>query len=418
MAQFTSGFIWAAPNRIIPPVQSEDAGGRFLQAIAQALSEGTLVRVKFSSPEPSPDLPAGVRAVLARPVQLKRGLHLSVTTQWATRDEVKNYAPADGLQHLGALLPAFRSAYLATTGGDWQWQAAPGGGRMVAHPPSTPRPPSLQHDAEKSTWLDASAQDWLQALGLTTAEGRVAARQADKYHQVARYLELMAHLARAAGWGPPAAPAPLTLVDMGCGRGYLTFGIWHLFRRRWQWPVRVVGVEQRPELTRQTTRLARQLQADGLEFRAGAIATTPLERLDALIALHACDTATDDALRRGIQAGARLLVVAPCCHKQLRPQLAQPPPLAPILRHGLMAGRMAEWLTDGLRALFLEWAGYQTRLMEFVPSEHTPRNLLLSGVKKHPPFRRPELREQILALKNFFGIRRHALDLLLEAPAA
>ncbi|MCX8157493.1 MAG: SAM-dependent methyltransferase [Verrucomicrobiae bacterium] len=398
-------------------MRGEDAADQFWQHAARCLRAGTLVRLRLSSPRPSPPQPDTLKAVLARPVQLKAGLRLSVTRQYPTRDEVKNYEPEEGLRQLQALLPQFQSGYLSSAQGDWQWQHGEQGGRLIAHPPRLTGNLSLRHDHEKSHWLDATAQDWLHGLGITTAEGHVAARQADKHRQVARYVEIMAHLARAAGWGPPAAPMPLTLADMGCGKGYLTFGIWHLFRRRWQWPVTVLGLEQRPELVEHNRRLARQIGAEGLDFRAGTIAATPLPRLDVLLALHACDTATDDALLQGIRAGARLVVVAPCCHKQLRPQLGKPAPLAPLLRHGLLAGRFAEWLTDGLRTLYLEWAGYQTRVVEFVPSEHTPRNLMLAGVRRHPPFSRPALREQIVALKTFCGIQHHALDALLDGPA-
>ena len=110
--------------------------------------------------------------------------------------------------------------------------------------------------------------------------------------------------------------------------------------------------------------------------------------MDALIALHACDTATDDAIRRGIELGAKPIVVAPCCHKELRPQFGKPEPLAPVLRHGVMEERMAEWLTDGLRALFLEWAGYRTKVVEFISSEHTPKNLMIAAVRHDETVRR------------------------------
>jgi hypothetical protein len=205
---------------------------------------------------------------------------------------------------------------------------------------------------------------------------------------------------------------------MGCGKGYLTFGAWHLFRRVWKQPIHVLGVEARPELVASTNKLARQLQADGLEFVSGDIAAAKLPQVDALIALHACNTATDDAIRRGIELGAKLIVVAPCCHKELRPQLGGPEPLAPVLQHGVMEERMAEWLTDGLRALFLEWAGYRTKLMEFIASEHTPKNLMLAAIREREPFVDIAARKRIEDLKAWFGIQHHALDRLLQGVEA
>jgi hypothetical protein len=200
---------------------------------------------------------------------------------------------------------------------------------------------------------------------------------------------------------------------MGCGKGYLTFGLWHLFARFWKLPVRVLGVEVRPELVNSTNGLARRIRAEGLEFMAGTIESAALPKIDALIALHACDTATDDAIRRGIELGAKLIIVAPCCHKEVRPQLGRPTPLAPVLEHGLMAERMAEWSTDGLRALFLEWAGYQTKMIEFVSTEHTPKNLMIAAVRHAEPFSSKAARDQIDQFKGFFGIKHHSLDSLL-----
>jgi hypothetical protein len=194
---------------------------------------------------------------------------------------------------------------------------------------------------------------------------------------------------------------------MGCGKGHLTFGAWHLLHRVWGKPVRVIGVEQRPALVTAANELARHIGATGLEFVAGTIDSVQLPPLDGLIALHACDTATDDAIRRGIVLGAKLIVVAPCCHQQVRPELGKPAPLAPILEHGLMAERMAEWVTDGLRALYLEAAGYRTKVIEFVASEHTPKNLMLAGIRTEAGRGNWE---QIRQVKQFFGLRHHPLD--------
>jgi hypothetical protein len=175
----------------------------------------------------------------------------------------------------------------------------------------------------------------------------------------------------------------------------------------------VIGVETRADLVATTNKLAQQIKAGGLEFVRGTIDSAQLPRVDALIALHACNTATDDAIRRGIELGAKLIVVAPCCHKEIRPQLGKPDPLASVLRHGLMEERMAEWTTDGLRALFLEWAGYRTKIMEFVASEHTPKNLMIAAVRERESFANVAVRKQIEDLKSFFAIERHALDPLL-----
>lgn len=381
-----------------------------------SLADDTLVRIVLSHPT---DAKAPIEKVLARMVKLKSIPHLSITTRYATKDETKNL-PVDEAgnwirEQIGT---TFRSALLGTTRRDWQLSVDDAGAaRLVGHKPSATELPSRAHDQERESVLDESAHDWLRGLGIVGADGKVRASMADKYSQINRYLEIVTHLAKECEWTGDARAKTqrreVVLADMGSGKGYLTFGLWHLFHRVWKQPVRVIGVDARGDLVKTTNGLARTISAEGLEFREGTIESTKLPGVDALIALHACNTATDDAILRGIELGAGLIVVAPCCHKEVRPQLGKPAPLAPVLEHGIMAERMAEWATDGLRALFLEWAGYRAKVMEFVSSEHTPKNLMIAAIRPGPPFTSKEARQRIEAFKTFFGIRRHTLDSLL-----
>jgi len=414
----------------------------FIRHTLTSLDDNTFVRLILSGGTESEGAP---KRILARLIRLRGAPHLSTTLRYATRDETKNLAPGEVGKWLAFQLKGnFRSALLGTTVREWQLNFPPGKEPwLISHKPHTKTAPSRDHDEAKQTWLDASARDWLFGLGVCDEQGRVNASMADKHRQIHRYLEILSHLARDCGWAPEgttgvpeaepvrrawideadsgAAEAgtatgagELTIADMGCGKGYLTFGAWHLLRRRWRIPARIIGVETRPELVKNINQLARKMDAPGLEFIAGNIASVELPRVDALIALHACNTATDDAIRRGIELGAKLIVVAPCCHQEVRPQLGKPAPLAPVLEHGIMAERMSEWVTDGLRALFLEWAGYRTKIIEFVSSEHTPKNLMLAAIREREPFTSQQVRERIVELKKFFGIERHALDGLLE----
>ena len=395
--------------------------------LAESLANGTFARLALSAPVMAGDTP---QKILGRFVMLKGVPHLSLTLRHPTRDVTKNLPVRAGAGWLREQLGQhFRSALICTTVRDWQFITNEAGvARLIDHKPSATKAPPREHDQKRAGLLDGSARDWLQGLDVLDRDGKLRASMADKHRQINHYLEIFSHLAKDCGWtgAPVSDPATaagadtpgrrpaLQFADMGCGKGYLTFGLWHLFRRVWKQPVRVVGVETRADLVATTNKLAKQINADGLEFVAGAIASAKLPRVDALIALHACDTATDDAIRRGIELGAKLIVVAPCCHKELRPQLGQPEPFASVLRHGLMEERMAEWLTDGLRALFLEWAGYRTKVMEFVGSEHTPKNLMIAAVREHEPFTDETARKRIEDLKSFFGIKQHSLDTLLK----
>ncbi len=383
----------------------------FAQKTVASLADGTFVRLVLSKPASL----AAPQKIFGRAVKLRGKIHLSLTLRHPTQDVTTNLSPAEVSAWLGGQLGKFfRSALLGTTSRDWQFIFKESGdARLIDHKPAAKKAPPREHDQKHAGLLDPSAQDWLTGLDVLDREGKLRASMADKHRQINHYLEIVSHLARECGW-IGTAPAALHFADMGCGKGYLTFGLWHLFVRVLKQPIHVTGVESRLELVALTNWLAKRIPADGLEFVPGEIASAKLPPLDALIALHACNTATDDAIRRGIELGAKLIVVAPCCHKEIRPQLGRPASLAPVLQHGLMEERLAEWATDGLRALYLEWAGYRTKLMEFVGGEHTPKNLMIAAVREREAFGDGAARQRIVDLKTFFGIERHALDPLLE----
>jgi SAM-dependent methyltransferase len=403
---------------------------RFLRAVQQSWADGTFVRLLVTRPADATES-APARRIVGRLIELRGRPHLSLTAREGTQDRTWNLALGEALEWLAGQLQVHRcGALLGTVHRDWQWQPTRNGPRLVTHRPAQTEIPPRVHDQPKASWLGPAARDWLHALGLVDARGRPRPSMISKYHQIERYMEIVSHQARACGWlrtelpsdarssvvSPrPAEPptTPLQIADLGCGKGYLTFALWHLLHRVARRPVRVLGIERRSELVQSAQRTAKDLGAEGLEFVCGEIFDCPLPNLDMLVALHACNTATDAALLRGIECQARLILVAPCCHQQVRPQLRAPPLWAPLLRHGLLAERFAEWITDGLRVLFLEWAGYEVKAIEFVSSEHTPKNLLLAAVRRHPPFTDPTRRDGILALKREFGIRHHALDPLL-----
>jgi SAM-dependent methyltransferase len=393
----------------------------FLEHLRASCDDGSFVRLSLTSPT---ERAAPIERVLVRLVTLRGERHLSFTLRERQRDTTVNLTLAEGVDDVARRLRTdFRGALLATTAADWQLQSAPGGAaKLIRHRASTGEAPSRAHDTAKATLLDERARPWLQGLGVLDAQGRPRRNLADKLSQIERYAEILFHLARDCGWHEAAAGSwPLCVVDVGCGKGHLTFAAWHLVKHVLQREPRVVGVEARAELVAGANALAREIAGDGLQFVCGDISGAPLPAVDALVALHACNTATDHAIRRGVQAGARLIVVAPCCHQEVRPQLASPEPLAEALRHGLLAERMAEWATDALRTLVLEWAGYRTKVIEFVGSEHTAKNVMLAAVRAPTPpgeAQRAAARAAIDRLRAFFGIERSALDGLLAAPGA
>lgn len=386
------------------------ARARFLSLVETALRQGHLVKLTLGKPAPTASDPS-LRNVFARPVVLREGPHLSFVWRHTARDLTRNHRPDASLEVIGALLGRdFLDAHLFTTTQTVQLELAPDGSgrlRVKAVSDSPLRAPTA-HDRSKARLIPPDAP-WLRELGVTRDDGRPREGMAPKLRQIERFAETLQHLLAEAGLidgpGGPVPATPFHMVDMGCGKGYLTFAASAFLGDR----AIVTGVEARPDLAANATELAGRSGLTTLRFVAGQITDAPLDPKPAvLIALHACNTATDDALARGIAADARLIIVSPCCHRELRPQLVPPAVLAPALAHGIFREREAEFVTDALRALMLEWAGYRTKVFEFVSTEHTPKNVMIAAVRAHPagePHRLSAVRE----LAAFYGIREQAL---------
>jgi len=434
---------------------------KFLGLLRTAVQEGALTKLTLGKHRGAD---ATLRNLLVRPVTLKGGPHLAFVWRHDTRDVTKNHPPAAGLALLEPLIGAdFLDAHLFTAIQTAQLECRPDGTARLSlksQAPAAPAgpPAAAEHNRAKAHPIAAGAP-WLHALGITNDRGHAREGMADKFRQIQKFTELLTHLLAEAGLtaakplipdlpaetsakevlptiasanaGPPAigsataghspalrSPAPrdegglLQIIDMGSGKGYLTFAVAALLGDR----AIVQGIEARPELVELCNRVARDNHIANLTFIAGQIDSYKIENrdskiensIDVLIALHACDTATDDALAKGIAAGAALLVVSPCCQKELRPQLSAPPVLADALRHGIFQERHAEFVTDALRAQLLEWAGYRTKVFEFVSTEHTARNLMIAAIKTGSAGD-PAVAARLREFAAFYGIRTQRL---------
>ncbi len=372
---------------------------QFVDLLREAVLGATLVKLTLGKPTGRD--PTLVN-LFVRPVSLKSGPRLAFVWRHATRDVTKNHGAAEALRLLVPLIGSdFQDAHLFTATLSAQLQTGPGKSALrLSAAASAPAPPP-GNDRRKARAIRPDAP-WLAALGVTDANGRPVAAMADKFRQIERFAELLGHLLREA---PLPGDGRLRVFDMGCGKAYLTFATSELLGERGD----VCGVEERADMVELCRRVAAEQGFGGrLSFRQGSIADTDVGSADILIALHACDTATDDALAKGAAAGAALLVVAPCCQKEIRPQLVPPPVLADALRHGVFEERQAEFVTDALRAQLLEWAGYRTRVMEFVSTEHTAKNVMIAAVRGGPKGD-PSVAGRIRAFAGFYGVRRHSL---------
>jgi SAM-dependent methyltransferase len=388
----------AVPPLTVPPRD------RLLEKLRAAVAAGTFARLTLSEPvgaEP------GLRNVYARPVELREGRRVSIVWRHATRDVTKNLPPDTAIETIGALLGAsFVRAHLFTTTGDWRLDLTRG--TLKASRPAFAVAPPPEHDRPRVKALGRAP--FLAALGVTDAAGMARPGMADKLRQIERFAELLGHLVADS---PPRQRGALRVLDLGAGKGYLTFAAHEFFRARGL-AAEVTGVEMRPDLVTLTENVARELHCDGLRFIRGAIGEfTPPAPPDVLLALHACDTATDDALHLGITSGAALILAAPCCHKEVRAQLTPPPVLRDVLRHGILAEREAELVTDGLRALLLEVHGYRASVFEFIAPEHTGKNLMIAAQRRAHPIDPEPLRARLRGLLDFYGLREQRLARLL-----
>lgn len=378
-----------------------------LDLLRAAIENSRMVKLTLSKTRKKNSEP---KRVTIKPVALKSGLRYSFQYSYHTRDEVKNFTIEDTPAQVKDLLEThFLEANLFTLSEQHSLILNnKGNGRLLSKTLSVASELNLSHDRKKNRPLDSQSTHW-HLLGMTDNNGQVLASMQHKFRQINKYVEILDGLL-----SPWLNEGRVRVVDMGAGKGYLTFALYEHLRHNTKLQIEVTGVELRPELVAKTNAIAQSAGLSGLSFVEGSISNFPLHDVDVLIALHACDTATDDAIAAGIAAGARLIVCAPCCHKQVRKEMKASAAQLPMLQYGILFERQAEILTDTLRALIMEKHGYKTHIQEFIEAEHAPKNVLLSGFRLDNPPPADEAEQKIERLKKDFGIRQHFLEIALD----
>lgn len=390
-------------------VTASDEIGRFIDLFRASLEGESFAKLTmgtYQGPE------AGLVKLIIRPVVIRNTKRLSCLYHYATRDVTKNIPVETGVETIqGVLGQTFRTAHLFTLGETIHLKIDRRGmARLTEAKPEQAEAVSVAHDRQKRRRLDPG-QPFLYALGITDSRRAVLPSMSHKWKQINRFLEVFDHVLSGSEL---ADRKRIHVVDFGAGKGYLTFAIHDYLRNTRGIEAQVTGVELRSGLVEFCNEVAGRLMCDGLTFRQGSLADYAAVEMDVMIALHACDTATDLALHRGILAGAAVLLCAPCCHKQIRPQMTAPAVLQPVLRHGVHLGQEAEMVTDSLRALLLESAGYHAGVFEFISLEHTDKNKMISAVKRSGAVDRDKALAQVKALKAFYGIREVELERLMK----
>lgn len=382
---------------------------KFISEFAKSLDEKTFVKMTLGNYRGADE---HLQKVMVRLIETKRGMRLFFLYRYNTRDTAKNFDYGEGVKILQKILGSeFFAGHLFTVENDFQLDIGKKGkSRLNIAKPTFKTTPTQTHDREKKRFVNADGF-YLRALGITSDKGEVRDKQHDKWKQINKFVETLGSLFDKSNLKDRTE---LKIVDMGSGKGYLTFATYDYFKNIRGLNVKVTGIDTKRELVGLCNDIAKANEFDDLEFVHGYIGDYELKDVDVLIALHACNTATDDAIFQGIKTDADLIVVAPCCHQEIRPQITPPEMLSNILKHGIMLEREAESITDGLRALLLEKSGYQTKLFEFVSTEHTPKNNMIVGTKQDKKTDAEKLSEQINSIKDFYGIKEQKLEKLLS----
>jgi SAM-dependent methyltransferase len=352
-----------------------------LAEVRDALLSDDLVAARFSGAQRGAALPW--TQITVRPVLVRGERQVQVVSSDGRQDVTQNYLRGKAATVINALLAQpFKSIVIDLTDRILRVQFSKKG-RPILHEASRPAeiPLVLAHDRPKNVLLaDDEPLPFLQELGIMTADGRVRADQRRKFRQINEFLRLLDE----SGEVRPPDDGPLHVIDLGCGNAALTFATYYYFNEIKQIPTTLTGVDVKPHLIDKHQATAERLGWEGLNFAQGEIAAyEPATPPDIVLALHACDTATDDSLAQGVRWGSRLILSAPCCHHHLQAQLATsetPDHFDAVLRHSILRERLGDTLTDAFRAQLLQMLGYRTDVIEFVPVEHTPKNLMIRAV--------------------------------------
>ncbi|CAM4061484.1 class I SAM-dependent methyltransferase [Acinetobacter pragensis] len=382
---------------------------QFLDAFQQAVETQRFERLILSQYKGELEQ---LEKITLRTISLQNETVLSCLYRYKTQDVTKNYPLKEAPALVSELLQCCRQANLFTLDDELQLKKNKKKAMLnISKNQSASKKQAEQqeHDRAKRRYVDQNSP-FLQSLGITDAKAQIVPSMARKWKQINKFVEICAGALEQI----QHENQPLYVVDFGSGKGYLTFALYDYLAKHVQAPF-VTGVELNPKMVEFCRQMAAEADFNQLDFFQGDVRTYAPKQLDVMIALHACDVATDFAIHTGIRLNAQMIMCAPCCHKELRPQLQSPKVLAPMLQFGIHAGQQAEMLTDTIRALLLKAYGYDTKVFEFVALEHTSKNKMILAVKRKD-YQGPdqEILAQIQALKEMYGIQKHSLELLLN----
>ncbi|MDO7907824.1 SAM-dependent methyltransferase [Paenibacillus sp. JX-17] len=381
--------------------------------ITQLIEEQTIITATLSQLRRREG--ASYTKVQVKPVVLKKNLYYQFAYYQANKVTHENLTADEAeAQFIALFEDTFRQGLICTVEADYQILVSKKYKVSILTKTPSKQAADLSHNRKKQYVLEEGVPvPFLVELGIMNEDGKVLARKYDKFKQINRFLEMIEDIM-------PNLPEgrPITIVDFGCGKSYLTFALYHYLAVQQRRKLQVVGLDLKADVIEHCSNLALKLDYTDLRFLVGDIADyDELKQVDMVVTLHACDTATDAALEKAVRWGASVILSVPCCQHELFPQI-QNPVLDPLLSHGILKERFSALATDGIRAKLLDIMGYRTQLLEFIDMEHTPKNILIRAVKGQAGSRE-QLWGEYIAFRDFLHadpyLERACRD-LLPAP--
>ncbi|MBM84224.1 MAG: SAM-dependent methyltransferase [Planctomycetaceae bacterium] len=383
--------------------------------LSESLQAGTLISVVLSKPTGDD----AIKKVTGRPIQIRDESMFQLALRSGNQETHENISIDELTNRLAGWFPdRFANCHLFTNSADYQFELRRGGEIKSLRSRPTKKLKSAEHNRSKNYLIpEGTPCAFLEAIDVMTRSGKVRKARYSKFRQINRFLEFIDDVLE------ELPLDEIRVVDFGCGKSYLTLAMHHFFRNIRGVDCHILGLDLKKSVIEDCQRIAERLNLEGLEFRVGDIASHQQdERVDLVVALHACDTATDATLAQSIRWNARVILSVPCCQHELNAQMTAAT-VPGITEHGILRDRLAAITTDALRAKLLEIHGYQTQVMEFIDMEHTAKNLLIRAIRSNSNNQLARQQDEYAKLKQLLGIDTFALEKLLaelseEKPSA
>lgn len=379
---------------------------KFIEHIKAAIKDNNFVKIKINKSIEKIE----INKVSIRLVKIKNTTNFQFVYSYLKKDITKNLLIDEGIEKIQEILGKdYKNSILFTTEKDIRlWFNKKMEAKIQYLKPSFLSTFPKNHNRIKNKLVKIENNKYLQELGIATKDDQIVKNMQAKYKQINKFIEILDNILA------NQTSKQINVIDMGSGKGYLTFALYDYLINKLKFNSKVIGIELRKELVDYCNSIAEKCEFKDLKFIQSTIKDYKLNNIDILIALHACNTATDDAIYKGIISNCSTIILSPCCHQQIRPELNLTNELKDIGKHGILKERLAEMVTDTMRSLFLEAYGYKTQIFEFISDEHTHKNLMIVAEKRTGNQDSEKYLKKIQKMKKLFGINNFYLENILD----